>query len=47
MSGELVDLLALNPTNETIEQGQEVLIVKMQDGIAIISPIQQSITNKQ
>ena len=34
MSGELVDLLAENPTNEQIEQGQEVLIVKMKDGTA-------------
>lgn len=45
MSGELVDLIAQNPTNETIDMGQEVLIVEMKDGIAIVSPIQKSITN--
>ncbi len=45
MSGELIDLIAQNPTNESIEQGQEVLIVEMKDGLALISPIEQSITN--
>ena len=45
MSGELIDLIAQNPTNENIEQGQEVLIVEMKDGIALVSPIEQSITN--
>jgi len=44
MGGELVDLIAQNPTSETIEQGQEVLIVQVEDGVAMVSPIQK-ITN--
>ena len=41
MNGELVDLIATNPTDQTIEQGQEVLIVEIEDGVALVSPIQK------
>ena len=41
MAGELVDLIASNPTNDPIDEGSEVLIVSMQDGIALISPMDQ------
>ena len=47
MSGELIDLIAKNPTNEAIDQGQEVLIVEMNDGVAVVSPIQKSITTNK
>ena len=37
--GELVDVLAQNPTSYPIEEGTEVLIVSIKDGTAIVSPI--------
>ena len=37
--GELIDVIATNPTSHSIEEGAEVLIVSMDDGIATISPV--------
>ena len=37
--GELIDIIANNPTSHNIEQDVEVLIVSMDDGIATISPV--------
>ena len=37
--GELIDIIANNPTSHNIEQDAEVLIVSMDDGIATISPV--------
>jgi hypothetical protein len=37
--GELIDIIAKNPTSHGIEEGAEVLIVSMDDGIATISPV--------
>ena len=42
MAGELVDIIASNPTNESIAQGSEVLIVSMENGIALISPMDRN-----
>ena len=42
MAGELVDIIASNPTNESIAQGSEVLIVSMENGIALVSPMDRT-----
>ena len=42
MAGELVDIIASNPTNESIAQGSEVLIVSMENGIALVSPMDRN-----
>lgn len=38
-SGELVDLIATNPTATDIEQGSEVLVISVDKGIATVSPL--------
>jgi len=38
-SGELVDLIANNPTYTDIEQGSEVLVISVDEGIATVSPL--------
>jgi membrane-bound ClpP family serine protease len=48
IAGELIDLIAQNPTSESIEQGAEVLIVSMENGVALVSPMhKEKITDLQ